>query len=1062
MIGLQRAGKTKILSLLLVLCLLAGLMPMAALAAGDVTNDNYGFDSATGTLTIKTNASTAIISDGPGYVSTNWRHTSSGINFKDVRTVIIENGVTEIGEAAFYGCESLASVKIPASVTSIGRSAFWGCKSLASVKIPDSATSIGDAAFSRCESLTSVTIPAGVMSIGEHTFSQCKSLTAVNVAAGNPNFASIDGVLYRKSGGSVSSVLLCPPSMAGALMIPAGVTSIGNSAFYQCTVLTSVKIPDSVTSIGDSAFADCTALTSVNIPTNVTSIEKFAFLNCKSLTSVTIPDSVTSICDIAFAKCTSLTIVLTGINAPTFGTNWAEEVPLVYYPAVWGASAVTNYSGTLVPDPAETEDYSFSIATGTLTIKTDKGFDNWQQTPISPGGLKTVNIQSGVTFIGSFAFAGRSSLTSVTIPPSVTSIDNSAFVGCSSLTAINVAEGNPNFASIGGLLYSKSGGNVSSLLFCPPGKAGALTIPDGVTCVGESAFENCTTLTSVAIPLSVTSIGEYAFSGCTGLTIVLMGETPPTFGENWADGVPAVYYPAAWGDPASIENLNASFNAKAIINIAPIGGVTAPVRDAVPVSTITETAQYTGSITWKPADSPFKASTVYTATITLIPKTGYTLTGVAANFFNIAGVTSTNAANSSVITAVFPATSSAPSGGSGRGSSSTPTTPNYNADLTAVNGSNSALPITFNTANGTANVNVSLQSLGQGRTSITVPSIAGAHTYTVNIPVSSLSAPDAQSTMTISTNAGSVTVPSKMLTGVSGISGKEAGISIGQGAKDRLPNDVKAAIGEKPLIQLTLSIDGKQADWSNPDVPVTVRIPYTPTTAELANPESIVVWYIDGSGNAVTIPNGHYDVTAGTVTFQTTHFSDYAVAFNKESFKDVESSVWYHEAVNFIAAREITRGTEGGNYSPESKLTRGEFIVLMMRAYGIAQETTPTENFSDGGNTYYTGYLAAAKHIGITAGVGNNMYAPDKEITRQEMFTLLYNTLKMIGQLPTGDSGKSVLDFSDSRQIDTWAKEAMSTFVVTGTIGGSDGKLTPQGKTTRAEMAQVLYNLLWK
>jgi len=94
--------------------------------------------------------------------------------------------------------------------------------------------------------------------------------------------------------------------------------------------------------------------------------------------------------------------------------------------------------------------------------------------------------------------------------------------------------------------------------------------------------------------------------------------------------------------------------------------------------------------------------------------------------------------------------------------------------------------------------------------------------------------------------------------------------------------------------------------------------------------------------------------------------------------------------------------------------------------------------------------------------VGNNMYAPEKEITRQEMFTMLYNALKVIGQLPESDSGKTLSDFSDAEEIDTWAVTAMTLLVETGTISGSGERLTPKGTTTRAELAQVLYNLLSK
>ncbi len=301
-----------------------------------------------------------------------------------------------------------------------------------------------------------------------------------------------------------------------------------------------------------------------------------------------------------------------------------------------------------------------------------------------------------------------------------------------------------------------------------------------------------------------------------------------------------------------------------------------------------------------------------------------------------------------------------------------------------------------------------------------------------------------------------------MLTGVEDADGDKAQISIGEGDKSLLPESVKAAIGDRPLIQLTLSIDGKQTGWSNPNAPVTVSIPYTPTAAELLHPESIIVWYIDGSGNVVTIPNGRYDAATGMVTFSTTHFSDYAVVYNKVSFNDVASTAWYGKAVSFIAAREITTGTGGGNYSPEAKLTRGEFIVLMMRAYGISPDANPTDNFTDAGNTWYTGYLAAAKRLGISAGVGNNQFAPEKEITRQEMFTLLYNALKVIGQLPEGDSGKTLTDFTDADDIASWGEEAMTLLVKTGTVSGSGGKLMPTDTTTRAEMAQVLYNLLIK
>lgn len=196
------------------------------------------------------------------------------------------------------------------------------------------------------------------------------------------------------------------------------------------------------------------------------------------------------------------------------------------------------------------------------------------------------------------------------------------------------------------------------------------------------------------------------------------------------------------------------------------------------------------------------------------------------------------------------------------------------------------------------------------------------------------------------------------------------------------------------------------------------------------------------------------------VIFTTKHFSLYGVGYNKITFNDVAESTWYSKVVTFIAAREITKGTGDGNFSPEAKLTRGQFMVMLMKAYGIVPDEDAKDNFEDAGDTYYTGYLAAAKRLNISKGVGNNMFEPEKHITRQEMFTMLYNGLKTMGKLPEGNAGKSLSYFEDADSIAPWANEAMQHLVETGIIRGNGGRLNPTGIVTRGEMAQVLYNLL--
>lgn len=343
---------------------------------------------------------------------------------------------------------------------------------------------------------------------------------------------------------------------------------------------------------------------------------------------------------------------------------------------------------------------------------------------------------------------------------------------------------------------------------------------------------------------------------------------------------------------------------------------------------------------------------------------------------------------------------------------------------------------------------------------IEIPAIQGVDTYALELPADILAEAQDGVPPTFATPFGSIQIPGGMLSDQSGLSGKKAAISLGKGDKSALTDEEKAAIGDRPLIQLALTIDGIQTEWNNPDAPVKITIPYTPTEEELKNPESIIIWYLDGSGKLLSVPNGQYDSETGTVTFYTAHFSQYAVGYNPISFKDVDENAWYSKAVSFIAARGITAGTGNGNYSPLAKLTRGEYIVLLMRALDIAPDTNPKDNFTDAGNTYYTGYLAAAKRLGISAGIGNNMFGPGLQISRQEIFTLTYNALKQTGKLPETDTGKRLEDYSDKSQISNWAKEAMEYFVKTGIIVGSGNKLYPKEMTTRAEIAQVIKNIL--
>jgi hypothetical protein len=516
--------------------------------------------------------------------------------FKDNRNIVsvtIGSGVTNIGNEDFSGCTNLTSLTIGSGVTSIGSSAFSGCTSLTditidenntnyeiadwilynkakteiifvmkekiigNITIPDSVTKIGSGAFSGCTGLTGVTIGSNVNTIYMDAFDDCTSLASITVDENNQTYVSADGIVYRKSDMNIQVI---PRGITGNITILDGVTQIGGRYmpnFYNCTNLTGITIPDSVTKIENNpanaqyAFGNCTGLTSVTMNGGIT-IQDYAFEGCTNIAnvtinkvftyfrfnpygssiSVTIGDGITSIGMNAFNNCTHLTSVTMPDSVTSIGAS-----------AFYGCTGLTSI--TIGSGVTSIQDSAFNGCTSLTAINVDPGNNNYisendvlynkaKTTLVKyPAGKtgSTFTIPDSVTSIRESAFEYCTSLTSITIPDSVTSI-GSAFNGCTSLTAINVAPDNNNYISENGVLYNKA---KTTLVKYPAGKTGStFTIPDSVTSIGGSAFYGCTGLTSITIPNSVTSIGGSAFYVCTSLTSVTFatGSDITTFGSS--------------------------------------------------------------------------------------------------------------------------------------------------------------------------------------------------------------------------------------------------------------------------------------------------------------------------------------------------------------------------------------------------------------------------------------------------------------------------------------------------------------------------------------------------
>ena len=277
---------------------------------GDVIGSgNCGANGANVTWKLTSDGTLTISGKGKMYDYMYWYSLRS-----QVKSVIIEDGVTTVGDCAFDCWDALTSVTLPDSVTTIGNQAFDDCTSLTSITIPSSVTSIENYAFGGCVSLTSVTIPSSVTKIGNYAFAG--SDAAVNVASGNKNYSSENGVLYNKQ----KTVLLYGGPCKGTFKIPNGVTSIDEGAFESCERLVGITIPKSVTHIGQYAFAGCWRLRDITLPSSMTEIEEGVFSDCESLASITIPKSVTNIVGYAFYACDNLTdVYYTGTAA-----DWAK------------------------------------------------------------------------------------------------------------------------------------------------------------------------------------------------------------------------------------------------------------------------------------------------------------------------------------------------------------------------------------------------------------------------------------------------------------------------------------------------------------------------------------------------------------------------------------------------------------------------------------------------------------------------------------------------------------------------------------------------------------------
>ena len=572
-------------------------------AMADYTNTNFGNSNYRTTAPWYPYASqikSVVIPEGVTHIGdcafywyfNNPNDSSAPYSFENITSVTLPEGLLSIGIRSFQHCIGLSGIHIPDTVTSIGERAFRNCTSLADLTIPEGVTAIGAYAFADGSALTSLTLPEGVTSIGESAFASCPELTVRVyegsygetyclrnnvrhevigssgprlIASGTCGAANAGDLLWtldeegvftlRGSGamadytntdsGNYNYRTTAPwypyASQIKSVVIPSGVTHIGNDAFYwhfnnpnessapysfenitsltlpegllsvgaysfsDCSGLSSIRIPDTVTTIGERALSRCygaaeivlpaaltaievrtfwndTSLTSLTIPEGVTSIGEGAFDGCSALTSLTLPEGVTSIGESAFASCPELTV---RVYEGSYGETYCLENN-VRHEVIGSSGPRLIASGTC--GAANAGDLLWTLdEEGVFTLRGSGAMADYTNTDSGNYNYRTTAPW----------YPYASQIKSVVIPSGVTHIGNDAFYWHFN---------NPNESSAP---YSFE--NITSL-----------TLPEGLLSVGAYSFSDCSGLSSIRIPDTVTTIGERALSRCYGAAEIVL------------------------------------------------------------------------------------------------------------------------------------------------------------------------------------------------------------------------------------------------------------------------------------------------------------------------------------------------------------------------------------------------------------------------------------------------------------------------------------------------------------------------------------------------------------
>lgn len=425
-------------------------------------------------------------------------------------SLTLGNGMKSIGESSFHNCTNLLNAVVPDATTNIGDSAFSGCASMTDLAIGIGLKNINRFAFKGCSALKNVSIPNNVTNIGTEAFSYCDSLRNVSIGSGVKmieNYAFFDcGSLTNASiGGAVSKIGISAFASTALIgvTIPGSVTSIDGMAFADCTYLKNVVIPDNVTTLGFQAFQRCTGLTNLSIGAGIAVITNMVFESCSSLKNVTIPDGIRYIDQGAFSSCSSLTNVSVGTGVTNIGMSaFSGCAPLrgVYF------SGNAPSAGANLFDGCTNIVYRLASATGWPTVP-----NTWAGRPTALWSTTTLSINPTSTNLSNAAASGKT----------IDITANVAWTAVSNVSWIAITAG-------------ASGSSNGTVTFSATTNSGTTARTGGVVVAGGGLSQTCV-VTQAASPASLTinpTITNLTSAAWSGRTIAVTGNVSWTAATN--------------------------------------------------------------------------------------------------------------------------------------------------------------------------------------------------------------------------------------------------------------------------------------------------------------------------------------------------------------------------------------------------------------------------------------------------------------------------------------------------------------------------------------------------